>query len=30
MFSRVYRNIDEIFVGDCEGMTFEEIVEKNL
>ncbi|ABP00251.1 predicted protein, partial [Ostreococcus lucimarinus CCE9901] len=29
MSPRVYRNIDEIFAGDCEGMTPEEIVEKN-
>jgi len=25
MSPRVYRNLDEIFAGDCEGMTYEEI-----
>ena len=29
MAPRVYRNIDEIFAGDCEGMTPEEIAEKH-
>jgi len=29
MSPRVYRNIDEIFAGDCEGMTPEDIVLKN-